>query len=234
MNCDESRALFADLLGEEISTSNAGGLKDHLQSCADCRRELAGLSRTRNLIEQGWPEESIPQNLVFEFTQPSVPGFWGLWERSGLARLGLATLTVTAGLILCFVSLALLQTHLTVGRNGVAVSFGRTVGLPSAQVDGGAQAPSSLPALFTRQEIQNLINQAVLELEKNQEARLEQASVQMDARRTADLRRIANELRVLESTQNIVYRETLSNQSYVETLARDMVLKMNAPSRVSQ
>jgi hypothetical protein len=93
--------------------------------------------------------------------------------------------------------------------------------------------PGAVADWLSRREAQDLVSQAVAQLDEKQGARIqevaEQIRAEMEAKRTADLRRISNELRVLESTQNIVYRQALSNQSYLETLARDFVLKVNSP-----
>jgi hypothetical protein len=233
MDCDKSHELLIGFIGGEITGPEAKEMKEHLQECSGCREELASLSRTRMLLRQAWPDEPIPQNLIFDF--PGIPGrkFWGLWSRFGLARFSLATITVTSCLILCFSSLALLQTRLKVGEGGFAVSFGPSSKLPSGPADRAASSTTPLPVALDRREVENLIDRSVQGLEEKQRVHLEEILLQIESRRNADLRRIANELRVLESTQSVVYREAMNNQSTVESLARDFYFKVNAPASLS-
>jgi len=232
MDCDKSRELLIGCFGGEIAGPEANELKEHLRECSSCREELASLSRTRMLLRKAWPDEPIPQNLIFDFPGPRRE-FWRLWSRLGLAKFGLATVTVTTCLILCFLSLALLQTRLKVGEGGFAVSFGLSSRLPSGPADRATAITGPLPAALDRREVETLIEHSIQGLEEKQRARLEEILMQIESRRNADLRRIANELSVLESTQSVVYREAMNNQSTVESLARDLYVRANAPASLS-
>ena len=233
MNCERSREMLVDLIGDEITGTAAKELKQHLQDCPNCREELISLTRTRSLLRQAWPDEAVPQELMFEIPKLQTRRFWGLWDRSGLVRFALASLTITACLALCFLFMALLRTQFRYEQNHFSISFGRA-GEPSLQT---ASWPGKdhLPVEWvSRREVQDLISRAVEQAEANQRAQIQgvtrEIGVRMEAKRTADLRRIANELRVLEGSQNNVYRAALSNQSYLETLARDFMLKENSPA----
>lgn len=233
MNCERCRELMVDFLGDEIDVSDAKELRQHLRECRKCQEELASLGRTRTLVQTAWPEEPIPQNLVFEFSRRTSRGFWHLWRRYGLTRFALASVTVVACLVFCFLSLALLRTQLHFGQGSYTISFGWPTGPSSRESTVSPMKPGAVADWLSRREAQDLVSQAVAQLDEKQGARIqevaEQIRAEMEAKRTADLRRISNELRVLESTQNIVYRQALSNQSYLETLARDFVLKVNSP-----
>ena len=233
MDCDKCRDLMISFIGGEITKPEAKELKGHLKECSACREELASLSRTQTTLRRAWPDEPIPQNLIFDFR--AVPGgrFRGLWSRLGLARFGLAVMTVTAGLILCFFSLALLQARLKVGESGFAISFGRSSNPPSVAPQREGLTVSPLPAALDRHEVESLIDRSVQALEEKQKVRLEEALQIIESRRNADLRRIAGELSTLESTQSVVYREAMNNQSTVESLARELYAKINAPASVS-
>jgi hypothetical protein len=84
-----------------------------------------------------------------------------------------------------------------------------------------------------RREVENLIDRSIQGLEEKQRVRLEEVLLGIEARRNADLRRIAGELNQLESTQSVVYREAMNNQATVESLARDLYAKVNAPASLS-
>jgi hypothetical protein len=233
MNCEKYRELMVDFLGDEINAADAKQLRQHLRECRGCQEELASLSRTRTLVQQAWPEEPIPQNLVFEFSRRPSKGLWHLWTRYGLTRFALASGTIAACLVLCFLSLALLRAQLRFGEGNFMLSFGRPAEPSSRESTVSPRKPSAVADWLSRREAQDLISRAVAQLDEKQGARVqevaEQINAQMEAKRTADLRRISNELRALESTQNIVYRQALNNQSYLETLTRDFVLKVNSP-----
>ena len=233
MDCDKSRELLISSFGGEITGSEAKEMSEHLRECPSCREELDSLNRTRMLLRQAWPDEPIPQNLIFDFSGTPRRKFWHLWSRFGLARFGLAAVTVTSCLIFCFLSLALLQTHLKVGEGGFAVSFGSTSRLPSGPADRRGTGTTPLPVALDRHEVETLIERSVQGLEQKQRVHLEDILLQIESRRNADLRRIANELRVLESTQNVVYREAMNNQSTVESLARDLYVKVNTAANLS-
>src|SRR5215475_12137444 len=76
MNCEKSRELFVDYLGEEPSKTEIPELQKHLKLCSACRQELALLARTKSTLQAGWPDESIPQSLTFDFDLPKRQGFW--------------------------------------------------------------------------------------------------------------------------------------------------------------
>jgi len=233
MDCDKSRELLISSFGGEITGPEAKEMNEHLRECPNCREELASLNRTRMLLRQAWPDEPIPQNLIFDFSRIPSRKFWRLWNRFGLAKFGLAAVTVTGCLILCFLSLALLQARLKVGEGGFAVSFGSSSKLPYGPVDRGATGTTPLPVALDRHEVETLIERSVQGLEEKQRVYLEETLLQIESQRNADLRRIAGELSTLESTQSVVYREAMNNQSTMESLARDLYAKANGPASVS-
>src|SRR5438477_4610172 len=110
MNCQKSRELFADYLGEELSQLHTKQMKDHLTTCEVCRQELSLLTNTKAALRVGWPDESIPQSLTFEFVKPSPQSFWSQLGWFSLPKVVWAGLGFSACFILCFSSLALLRT----------------------------------------------------------------------------------------------------------------------------
>ena len=91
---------------------------------------------------------------------------------------------------------------------------------------------------INHEAFQVLIDEALQRFEQNQNARLQQAlletKAEWEAKRNADLVRVAKEFKYLESTQNVVWKETVRNNSYLETLARDLYVKTSSSGPVQQ
>jgi Putative zinc-finger len=236
MNCEKSRELFVDYIGEELSRADTKQLKDHLEHCQGCRQELALLTKTKTTLRMAWPDEPIPQNLTFDFAESRPGGFWSHVGGFRAPKVVTASLTATVCLILCLVTLSLVRTQIQFANGSLKISFGRsdqpvpagTVYQPStghAQMDGSSRSVEDL-------------NQALRSFEENQAAKLQQALLEMksesEAKRSADLRRIARAFKYFESTQNVVMKEALRNKSIFETLARDLYVRTNSPSPIQQ
>ena len=230
MNCKETQEFFAEYLGDELPVGRSSEFKQHIKDCADCRQELASLTRTRSLLREGWPEEPIPQQLVFDLPRSTSQSIWQRWWQPGALRFVMASLTLTVCLILCAGSLSLFRTQVHLGEGGFQVSFGQSI-QPSLQSPAVPVRMESNP-----KEVQTLVDRALQEIEQKQNQRLDVVFLRLKAdlqeKRDADMRRIANELRQLESTQNVVYRQAVSSNSYLETLARDFYLKANSPGQL--
>jgi hypothetical protein len=220
MNCEKSRELFAEYLGEEISKTNARGLKEHLKSCSGCQQELALLVRTRSALRVGWPEEPIPQNLNFEFSTPAGKNFWSRLFPSRLPGVAWASISVTACFLICLATLALLQAQVRIENGSFSLSFGRV----ARAIAGPMTINGTQPDV---EAVKILLDQSLKQVELNQSARLQQAlqetKLEWESKRDADFARIAKELQYLESAQNVVWKETLTNNSNMETLARAYV-----------
>src|SRR4030095_17125487 len=80
MNCERSRELFADYLGEELAQTEAQQLQLHLKTCQGCRQELSLLASTKATLRQALPEVAIAQHLSFNFSKPQPQG-WFQWLR---------------------------------------------------------------------------------------------------------------------------------------------------------
>jgi hypothetical protein len=52
-----------------------------------------------------------------------------------------------------------------------------------------------------------------------------QVRTEWESQRQTDLQGISGKLKYLESTQNLIWKETAKNNSYVESLARDVYLR---------
>ena len=224
MNCEKSRELFADYLGEELAKTEGLQLQEHLRSCVSCRQELALLSGTKSTLQVAWPEESIPQHLSFEFAGGAEPGFWSRLLTLRWPRVVSASVAVTACFLVCLLSLALLRAQIRVDKGGFSLSFNRSaqpaVGSSAALVTAGVLQ-------LDPEAVKVLLDQSLKQFERQQDTKLQQmlqdAKLEWEAKRAADYARVGKELRYLESAQNVVWKETLMNNSNLEMLARTYV-----------
>jgi len=218
MNCEESREAFVDYLGEELPKTEIRGLQQHLKSCSGCRQELALLAHTKSALQVGWPDESIPQTLTFDFTKPGAEGFWGQLLPLRLPRVVWASLCVTGCFLVCLAGLALLHAEIHLENGNFTVSFGRP-GMQTS-VTAGASQPSA-------EAVKALLDESLKHFELNQNTRLQQllqeTKLEWESKRNNDMERVGKELKYLESTQNVVWKETLLNNSNLEVLARNYV-----------
>jgi hypothetical protein len=98
MNCERSRELFLDYLGDEIEKQQARELNHHLKVCQICKQEFALLSGVRATLRSGWPDEEIPQHLTFDIPKTRSRGFLGWTSRWGLSRRMASALVATRAL----------------------------------------------------------------------------------------------------------------------------------------
>ncbi|PYV38789.1 MAG: hypothetical protein DMG06_24840 [Acidobacteria bacterium] len=236
MNCEKSRELFADYIGGELSQSDARELKDHLSTCQACRQELSLLSSTKAALKVGWPDESIPQSLTFEFLKPSPQRFSSQLGWFSLPKFAWISLAVSACFIVCLWSLALLRTQIQIENGKFKLSFGQPVQLVSTNTP--TQLNSLAPLKVNNEVVQALIAQVLERFEQNQNTKLQQAlqeaKAEWEAKRNADFVRIAKEFKYLESTQNVVWKEAVRNSSVLDALARDLYVKTNSSVPVQQ
>jgi len=224
MNCEKSRELFADYLGEELTKTEGLQLQEHLRSCVSCRQELALLSRTKSTLRVAWPEESMPQDLSFEFADRAAPGFWSRPFSLQWPRAVSASVAVTACFLVCLLSLALLRAQIRIDKGGFSFSFSQS---PHAAPGNTAGLMTAGTPQLNTEAVRVLLDQSLKQFELQQDSKLQQllqeAKLEWESKRAADYARVGKELRYLESTQNVVWKETLMNNSNLEMLARTYV-----------
>ena len=225
MNCERSRELFADYLGEELARGEAQQLQLHLKTCQGCRQELALLASTKATLKQALPEVAIPQHLSFNFSRPQPQG-WFHWLRQPRY----ATLAaMTACFVICLASLALFRTQLEMRNGGFRISFGDR---PGATTAAPKEQNLSLSAGATREEVQAAIQQAVERFQEDQESRMQQElrklKFEVEANRHNDMKQVVRGFKVLEETQSLVWKEAAKNSSYLDTIARDLFVKTSS------
>jgi|GEM_PF-2662662 HAMP domain-containing protein len=221
MNCEKSRELFVDYLGGELPKTEMPGLQEHLELCSACRQELALLARTKSTLQSGWPDESIPQSLTFDFDSPKKQGFWNRFVPLRMPGVVWASLSVTGCVLALLAGLALLQAQIRLEDGNFSLSFGRPA--TSTALDLSKTGISELSA----ETVKTQLDQSLKQFELNQTAKfqqaLQEAKLEWEAKRRADIVRVGKELKYLESTQNVVWKETLLNNSNLEMLARNYV-----------
>jgi Putative zinc-finger len=225
MNCERSRELFADYLGEELVRGEAQELQLHLKTCQGCRQELSLLASTKATLKQALPEVAMPQHLSFNFSKPRPQG-WFQWLRQPRY----ATLAAfTACFVICLASLALFRTQLEMRNGDFRISFGDQPG-PTTTVS--KERDPSFPASATREEVQAAIQQAVQRFQEDQESRMQQElrklKFEVEANRHNDMKQVARGFKFLEETQSLVWKEAAKNSSYLDTIARDLFVKTSS------
>ena len=225
MNCERSRELFADYLGEELARGEAQQLQLHLKTCQGCRQELSLLASTKATLKQALPEVAMPRHLSFNFSKPQPQG-WVQWLRQPRY----ATLAAfTACFVICLASLALFRAQLEMRNGDFRISFGEPRGATTSLPE---RRSPSLPVSTTREEVQAAIQQAVQRLQDEQDSRLQQElrklKFEVEANRHNDMKQVVRGFKFLEETQSLVWKEAAKNSSYLDTIARDLFVKTSS------
>jgi Putative zinc-finger len=101
--CAQVRELAAELALGIADGEDRALVLEHAASCADCRRELEGLSGVADDLLALTPEEEPPLGFelrVLHALEPSAPGRARPWHRLALAAAVLLTAALTAGVML--------------------------------------------------------------------------------------------------------------------------------------
>ncbi len=228
MNCQESRELFPEYLGKEMSKQQSRELAHHLKECRSCREDLASLSRVQAVFQAGWPDEEIPRSLILETAGKSSqklavilsPRFWP----RGLLVSAVATICF----ILCVSTLALLRTDIELKDGHFRVSFNR-FSPTSNSYFGTTPVPSAMPATLNQSQLEKIIQDALAQSEQRQSAKVEKllldTKAEINTTRSDDMQKVSQGLKYLEMTQAEVWKASARNASYLESLAREVYVK---------
>lgn len=227
MNCERSRELFSDYLGEELARSEAQDLQSHLKVCHACRQELSLLGSTKAVLKRALLEVAMPQHLSFSFSKPKPQG-WFQWIRQPRH----ATLaTATACFVICVASLALFRTQLKIGSGGFEISFGVPVTAPASPAPAD---PQVAVAGIEREELQRLLDTKLSQFEVMQKAsfgrELELAKKQWHLVRERDMQQMYAGLRYLEANQKSMVQDAARSSTYVQSLARNLYARAEVPA----
>jgi len=227
MNCERSRELFADYLGEELARDAAQELQLHLKTCQGCRQELALLGSTKATLKRALPEVTIPRHLSFNFSKPQPQGWFGWLRQSRYASMA----AVTACFVLCVASLALFRTQLKFGSEGVQISFGSSTPATPAPAP---VAPQVTVAGLGKEEVQRLIEARLTEIEQTQTVRFERTLTevknQWQAQRQQDWQQMSAGLRYLEANQKSMVQDAARNSTYIQSLANNFYARAEKPA----
>jgi hypothetical protein len=225
MNCEKSRELFADYLGEELPHGDTHQFQLHLKTCQGCRQELALLASAKTTLKQALPEVSMPQHLSFSFAKPQPQGWFDWLRQPRYATLA----TVTACFVVCLASLALFRTQLEMKNGHFTISFGDRPGTTTAVPK---EQGMSFPVGATREEVQAAIQQVVQRFQEEQGVRMQQElqklKFEVEANRHNDMKQVVRGFKALEETQSLVWKEAAKNSSYLDTIARDLFVKTSS------
>jgi predicted anti-sigma-YlaC factor YlaD len=114
MRCDEIQERFIELLYDEPAVvSDDSVLKEHVNSCASCRRELEELRNTRRVLRLWQDEKPLRPLTILRTQKVSHHALGNAWQ---LVRFG-----AIAALVLLSI-LALANTRLTWNERGLSFS----------------------------------------------------------------------------------------------------------------
>jgi len=155
---DVSSEDLSAYLDGELEPRRVAPLERHLQSCLDCRRELATLRETKRLL-QGLPQRAVPRSFVIPASAVVQRRQNRLWDTGFVVFRG-ATLALSLALVLTLSGNALLSS----GRLGLfgsksAVSDAATVqpdplGVTQDRFAGAAAAAEEPPRTVAAQQAQ--------------------------------------------------------------------------------
>ncbi len=220
MNCGEAKQILMDIALDETTPEQQPDLRSHLEGCVACRAELAGLSLSRKLLQQGLPLEEVPRRIAFVASAPAAaakPGWW-LWRPFALPFAAAAMVLMVVG------TLAVARTSITVDQGRWAVAFGVTAPAAAAATVIPTAAPASAGnALFNHEQVQSLIAAAVRDSEARQRAEtsalITAATNRIEQREYVALSALAEQMRYFRSTQATFYKENEGTRMALQNIA---------------
>ncbi len=132
MNCQDYREKIGPLLMEDLKADERTRLKQHLEGCSGCRRELELLSETLNQLSS-LPEVAIPHHF---FVAPQQPSLGPLQLMARLSPLWKGVFAVLALALLATGALAVSGLQVRIDQGALLAGFGS---LPSERPTGLTQ-----------------------------------------------------------------------------------------------
>lgn len=223
MNCGEAKQILMDVALDEAGADERRYAQAHLNECPSCRAHLADLQITRKLVAQGLPEEEMPRRIAFVAAPEPGAARRGFWRSLAFT----VPLGVAAALALFVGALALAGTRLSVEKGRWEVAFGGAAGIsPGAPRAAGqvAAAPTSASQpLFTREQAAELVAATVRQSEARQRAEatalIQAAAQRLDRRQLAVLGSLAEQMRNIEQTQKVFYKDAEGTRSALALVA---------------
>jgi hypothetical protein len=176
MKCPEIQERFVDLLYDEGGISSGDPeLKEHIRSCSDCQKELAGLQSVRKMLSS-WDEEPLLRPIQIPASVPvrRIP-YWAPWNLVRYAAFAVL-------LVLAFLGL----TNADIQWNQNGFSF-------QTHLLGGRSGNAS--ASFTKEESVELIRRAMEDSHQLNYQMIQNALDYVDNQRQQDIRYLKDRLK---------------------------------------
>jgi putative zinc finger protein len=170
-NCNMREPLVSYLY-DEASPEEARLVESHVKQCTACSQELQDFRKLRGMLQQ-WELDDMP--VVRVSPPPRKASFVAALKE--LLTLTPAWAKACGGLAAAMLLLAVMGTEVSIGQDGFKLKMGflgigkpAAVGVPVAQTGGTRTvAQTGLP----KEQVEAMINQAVLQSEKQQKQVLE-------------------------------------------------------------
>jgi Putative zinc-finger len=184
-NCDRHEMLISYLY-DEISNGDRLEIEAHLKDCLACSGELAGFRSVRNKLQQ-WQVDELPGIRVVSTARESPRRLMDVLRE--LFDLSPLWVKAVAGLVTAVLVLAVLGTHIGVGRDGVVVNLD----LLRRSGPGDTSTHDRSGEEF-RAQVKSLVDDMILESERRQQnetrAQLVNLESQLRDSHSADLAKI--------------------------------------------
>ncbi|MEW5975187.1 MAG: hypothetical protein AB1898_05200 [Acidobacteriota bacterium] len=90
-----------------------------------------------------------------------------------------------------------------------------------------AEARPTLTAQAAQQLVETAVERRAVDLMAQWQQNLREIKSELETKREGDLRKISKEFQYLENLQSVVWKEAARNNKYLDTLARDLYVKVN-------
>ena len=203
MSCPDRETTLKDWVLGELLPDESREIERHTQTCEGCARAAAELRALHAALIGHFAETKMPGRLVFlPERQPGAAGFAAGW----LGTLGRSAALGAAAAVV----------FLAVTLSGLFVWGGRP---PAGESSPGAG--------IRRADVEAIVRAEVAKDMARQREEFVAASEKLAAKLTSDQRQslagLMQQVRVLESAQNAVWRETQQQGAMVEYVARNVL-----------
>jgi hypothetical protein len=185
MACKEFECGIMEILYDEIEPSSRERLEAHLDTCSDCRTELAELTAGRNALAASTPDIPDAPSVIILNTTPELSH-----NRSFLGRYGMFAAGFAAAALMMAVGLA--TGYYLAPESSLAL--GENAGL-NAQIDLVDQDQFQAELDSRDARLADLINRT----SSQTQADLTRFSSALDSRRKQDLRFVLSEIMATEA-----------------------------------
>lgn len=215
MNCDFVKTQFVDLMYEELDEAKTQDMHTHLDACESCKKELAALMSTKQLL-RAIPQEEPQERIVFAAPpRRSVAAWWrdlqAVLPQKAWARLSLG-LATAALFVLVLGSLS--NFTLQYDEQGLTVSMGL---LPQQQTEIAPEVMEAYLAQVRQENVQytaRLIAEAQEKQNQQWNENFTRFALEMDRKRDTELYMISNQMERMNESTNQQFRELIRSVNF--------------------